>query len=47
MSLKNGFVGQQINTMGWVRGQGRDCLIAMRIETTNAISALVWRALAP
>jgi Beta-lactamase enzyme family len=57
VALKNGFVGQQINTMGWVRGHSRDYLIAVLtdgnpswdygIETTNAVSAMVWSALAP
>ena len=57
VALKNGFVGQQINTMGWVRGHGRDYLIAVLtdgnpswaygIETANTVSAMVWSTLAP
>jgi hypothetical protein len=60
VALKNGFSvidGWQINTTGWVSGQGRDYLIAVLtdgnategygIDTVNAVSSIVWRALAP
>ena len=60
MALKNGFAvidGWQINTEGWVDGDGRDYLIAVLtngnsseqygIDTVNGVSALVWNALAP
>jgi hypothetical protein len=60
VALKNGFSqidGWQINSMGWVSGQGRDYLIAVLtdrnpseqygIDTINGISAIVWNALAP
>ena len=60
VALKNGFAiinGWQINTTGWVSGQGRDYLIAVLtngnsseqygIDTVNGVSALVWRALTP
>jgi hypothetical protein len=60
VALKNGFAvidGWQINTTGWVSGQGRDYLIAVLtdgnatesygIDTVNAVSSIVWRALAP
>ncbi|HSS11318.1 MAG TPA: serine hydrolase, partial [Acidimicrobiales bacterium] len=61
IALKNGFSsffnGWQINSMGWVSGQGRNYLIAVLtdgnptegygIETINGISALVWNALSP
>jgi hypothetical protein len=49
--------GWQINTTGWVNGAGRNYFIAVLtngnaseqygIDTVNAVSALVWRALAP
>jgi polynucleotide 5'-kinase involved in rRNA processing len=58
IALKNGFStinGWQINSTGWVRGQGRDYLIAILsdhnpteqygIDTVNGVSALVWGAL--
>ncbi len=57
VALKNGFAiinGWQINTTGWVNGDGRDYLIAVLtngnvseqygIDTVNAVSALVWNA---
>jgi hypothetical protein len=61
VALKNGFVGNdggwQINTMGWVRGHGREYLIAVLtdgnptdaygIDTVNGIGSIVWNALAP
>jgi Beta-lactamase enzyme family len=60
VALKNGFAvinGWQINTTGWVDGDGRDYLIAVLtdgnstetygIETVNAISAIVWKSLTP
>jgi hypothetical protein len=60
VAMKNGFStirGWQINTMGWVQGQGRDYLIAVLsdgnpteqygIDTVNAIGAIVFRTLAP
>jgi hypothetical protein len=60
VALKNGFAvinGWQINTTGWVRGDGRDYLIAVLtdgnasesygIGTVNAVSGIIWRALAP
>jgi beta-lactamase class A len=59
VALKNGFAtidGWQINTTGWVSGDGRDYLIAALtdenptegygIATVNAISAIVWQSLA-
>jgi len=58
VALKNGFAvlnGWQINTTGWVNGDGRDYLIAVLtnenvseqygIDTVNGVSALVWHAL--
>jgi hypothetical protein len=58
VALKNGFSiinGWQINSMGWVNGQGRDYLMAVLtdgnpseaygIQTANSVSALVWNAL--
>jgi len=58
VALKNGFAiidGWQINTTGWVSGEGRDYLIAVLtngnvseqygIDTVNSVSALVWSAL--
>jgi hypothetical protein len=58
VALKNGFAvldGWQINTTGWVDGDGRDYLIAVLtngnaseqygIDTVNGVSALVWRGL--
>jgi beta-lactamase class A len=60
VALKNGFSqieGWQINSMGWVRGFGRDYLIAVLtdrnpsqdygIQTVNGLSAIVWDAMAP
>jgi len=57
VALKNGFAvieGWQINTTGWVSGDGRDYMIAVLtdgnaseqygIDTVNAVSALVWNA---
>ncbi len=57
VALKNGFAvinGWQINTTGWVDGDGRDYLIAVLtngnasepygIDTVNGVSALVWNA---
>ncbi len=58
VALKNGFapiVGWQINTTGWVHGDGHDYLIAVLtdgnpseaygIQTVNAVSSIVWNAL--
>jgi beta-lactamase class A len=58
VALKNGFAmstGWQINTTGWVDGDGRDYVIAVLtngnaseqygIDTVNGVSALVWRAM--
>ena len=58
VALKNGFSiinGWQINSMGWVRGDGRDYLIAVLtdgnqseaygIDTVNQISSIVWNSL--
>jgi hypothetical protein len=60
VALKNGFAGingWQINTTGWVDGDGRDYLIAVLtdgnaseaygIDTVNAVSAIVWNSLVP
>ena len=60
VALKNGFAvidGWQINTTGWVNGDGRDYLIAVLtngnvseqygIDTVNNVSELVWSALRP
>ena len=60
VALKNGFAtidGWQINTTGWVDGDGRDYLIAVLtngnaseqygIDTVNAVSAIVWNAFSP
>jgi beta-lactamase class A len=62
VALKNGWLplsngDWQINSVGWIRGQGRNYLLAILttgnpsenygIETTNEISSLVWQALAP
>jgi hypothetical protein len=56
VALKNGFAGGQVNTMGWVHGQGRDYLIAVLsdgnpsmqygIDTVSALGAMVWEAMA-
>jgi beta-lactamase class A len=59
VALKNGFAvinGWQINSFGWVNGQGRNYFLAVLtdgnptesygIDTINAISAIVWNALA-
>ena len=58
VALKNGFAmstGWQINTTGWVDGDGRDYLIAVLtngnaseqygIDTVNGVSALIWNAM--
>jgi hypothetical protein len=58
VALKNGFamsIGWQINTTGWVNGDGRDYLIAVLtngnaseqygIDTVNGVSAIVWKAM--
>ena len=58
VALKNGFSiinGWQINSMGWVRGDGRDYLIAVLtdgnpseaygIATADQISSIVWNSL--
>jgi hypothetical protein len=58
VALKNGFAiidGWQINTTGWVDGDGRDYLIGVLtdgnasenygIATVNAVSAIVWQSL--
>jgi len=60
VALKNGFAvidGWQINTTGWVDGDGRDYLIAVLtngnasegygIDTVDGVSAIVWNALRP
>jgi hypothetical protein len=60
VALKNGFSiidGWQINSMGWVDGQGRDYLIAVLtdlnpteaygIETINDMSSIIWNGLGP
>lgn len=58
VALKNGFAmstGWQINTTGWVDGDGRDYLIAVLtngnaseqygIDTVDGVSSLIWRAM--
>jgi beta-lactamase class A len=62
VALKNGWLpldaaatNWQVNSVGWVSGQGRDYLIAVLstgnpteqygIDTINALSALVWTAM--
>ena len=62
MALKNGWLpldahnsNWQVNSVGWVSGQGRDYLIVVLstgnpteqygIDTINALSSLVWAAL--
>jgi len=58
VALKNGFAvldGWQINTTGWVDGEGRDYMIAVLtngnaseqygIDTVNGVSALIWHAM--
>jgi len=58
VALKNGFAvidGWQINTEGWVHGDGRNYLIGVLtngnvsedygIDTVNAISAIVWQGM--
>jgi hypothetical protein len=58
VALKNGFAmstGWQINTTGWVAGDGRDYLIVVLtngnaseqygIDTVDGVSALVWNAM--
>ena len=58
VALKNGFAmstGWQINTTGWVNGDGRDYLIAVLtngnaseqygIDTVDGVSSLVWNAM--
>jgi beta-lactamase class A len=60
VALKNGFAvinGWQINTTGWVDGDGRDYTVAVLtdgnpteaygIETVDAISAIIWQSLNP
>jgi hypothetical protein len=60
VALKNGFsiiVGWQINSMGWIHGQGRNYLMAVLtdhnpteaygIETINDMARLVWNGLGP
>jgi hypothetical protein len=60
VALKNGFAvidGWQINTTGWVDGDGRDYLIAVLtngnvsepygIGTVDGVSSIVWNALRP
>jgi hypothetical protein len=60
VALKNGFAvinGWQINTAGWVVGDGRHYYVAVLtdgnatedygIDTVNAVSSIVWNALAP
>ena len=62
VALKNGWLplgndDWQINSVGWIRGQGRNYMLAILttgnategygIETTNEFSSLVWQALAP
>ena len=60
IALKNGFSiinGWQINSMGWVNGQGRDYLMAVLtdlnptegygIQTINDMSSIVWMASVP
>ncbi len=60
VALKNGFAVDdewQINTTGWVDGDGRDYYIAVLtdgnatesygIDTVNAVSSIVWNSLAP
>ena len=60
VALKNGFAGigdWQINTTGWVDGDGRDYYIAVLtdgnateaygIDTVNAVSSIVWNGLTP
>ena len=59
VALKNGFAvidGWQINTEGWVHGDGRNYLIGVLtngnaseeygIDTVNAISSIVWQGMA-
>ena len=59
VALKNGFAvidGWQINTEGWVHGDGRNYLIGVLtndnasesygIDTVNAVSAIVWQDMA-
>ncbi len=58
VALKNGFapsIGWQINTEGWVNGDGRDYLIGVLtnanaseqygIDTVDGVSAIVWNAM--
>ena len=58
VALKNGFatsIGWQINTEGWVNGDGRDYLIGVLtngnateqygIDTVDGVSAIVWKAM--
>jgi hypothetical protein len=62
VALKNGWLpvttdGWQINSIGWVDGDGRDYILAVLssgnptetygIETTEGLSTLVWTTLAP
>ena len=60
VALKNGWLplnsadtDWQINSIGWVRGDGRDYLVALMstgnpseqygIETLDSVSSLIWR----
>ena len=60
VALKNGFAvvdGWQINTTGWVEGDGRDYYVAVLtdgnatesygIDTVDAVSSIIWNSLAP
>jgi len=60
VALKNGFAvvnGWQINTTGWVDGDGRDYYVAVLtdgnatesygISTVDAVSSIIWNSLAP
>ena len=62
VALKNGWVPlsnglRQIDSIGWVNGDGRNCLIAVLwdnnpwenygIMTVITLSSLIWIALAP
>jgi hypothetical protein len=58
VALKNGFatsIGWQINTTGWVDGDGRDYLIGVLtngnaseqygIDTVDGVSSIIWQAM--